>query len=89
MPGTYSFWDLHVAIQDSMGWLDYHLLCFRIARPGMDDVMQIGELSRIRRTQPSKRTNLRHDNRGGQCVVRRLALAPIRAPNLRTRLVSA
>ena len=20
-----SFWDLHVAIQDAMGWLDYHL----------------------------------------------------------------
>ncbi|HEX9756959.1 MAG TPA: plasmid pRiA4b ORF-3 family protein [Nitrospiria bacterium] len=22
---TYTFWDLHVAIQDAMGWLDYHL----------------------------------------------------------------
>jgi len=21
-PSTYSFWDLHVAIQDAMGWLD-------------------------------------------------------------------
>ncbi len=28
VPVTYSFWDLHVAIQDSMGWLDYHLHSF-------------------------------------------------------------
>lgn len=25
VPSSYSFWDMHVAIQDSMGWLDYHL----------------------------------------------------------------
>jgi len=25
VPDSYSFWDLHVAIQDAMGWLDYHL----------------------------------------------------------------
>jgi hypothetical protein len=25
VPETYTFWDLHVAIQDSMGWLDYYL----------------------------------------------------------------
>jgi hypothetical protein len=25
VPETYSFWDLHVAIQDSMGWFDGHL----------------------------------------------------------------
>jgi hypothetical protein len=30
IPLTYSFWDLHVAIQDSMGWLDYHLHEFRV-----------------------------------------------------------
>jgi hypothetical protein len=29
VPVTYSFWDLHVAIQDSMGWLDYHLHLFK------------------------------------------------------------
>ena len=31
VPTTYTFWDLHVAIQDSMGWLDSHLhaFCFR------------------------------------------------------------
>ncbi len=30
VPAAYSFWDLHVAIQDSMGWLDYHLHRFLI-----------------------------------------------------------
>jgi hypothetical protein len=25
VPGDYTFWDLHMAIQDAMGWLDYHL----------------------------------------------------------------
>jgi hypothetical protein len=25
VPETYTFWDLHVAIQDVMGWQDYHL----------------------------------------------------------------
>jgi hypothetical protein len=42
VPGTYSFWDLHVALQDSMGWLDYHLHLFRVSRPGTDDAVQIG-----------------------------------------------
>ena len=30
VPEKYSFWDLHVAIQDAMGWLDYHLHEFRL-----------------------------------------------------------
>lgn len=30
VPAKYSFWDLHVAIQDAMGWLDYHLHAFRL-----------------------------------------------------------
>jgi hypothetical protein len=30
VPSKYDFWDLHVAIQDSMGWLDYHLHQFQI-----------------------------------------------------------
>jgi hypothetical protein len=30
VPENYSFWDLHVAIQDGMGWLDYHLHEFGI-----------------------------------------------------------
>ena len=42
VPGTYSFWDLHVAIQDSMGWLDYHLHLFHVSRPGTGDMVQIG-----------------------------------------------
>lgn len=25
VPSDYTFWDLHVAIQDAMGWFDYHL----------------------------------------------------------------
>ncbi|MCI0622514.1 MAG: plasmid pRiA4b ORF-3 family protein [Acidobacteria bacterium] len=33
VPDTYTFWDLHVAIQDSMGWLDYHLHEFEIPNP--------------------------------------------------------
>lgn len=32
VPSTYSFWDLHVVIQDSMGWLDYHLHEFKFKR---------------------------------------------------------
>lgn len=32
VPETYSFWDLHVAIQDAMGWLDYHLHAFNPRR---------------------------------------------------------
>jgi Plasmid pRiA4b ORF-3-like protein len=42
VPETYSFWDLHVALQDSMGWLDYHLHVFRVAKPGTGEVEQIG-----------------------------------------------
>ncbi len=30
VPESYTFYDLHVAIQDSMGWLDYHLHDFDI-----------------------------------------------------------
>ncbi len=30
VPETYTFWDLHVAIQDAMGWLDCHLHAFRV-----------------------------------------------------------
>lgn len=42
VPGSYSFWDLHVAIQDSMGWLDYHLHLFRIRDPETGEVAEIG-----------------------------------------------
>lgn len=32
VPSKNSFWALHVAIQDSMGWLDCHLHAFRMKR---------------------------------------------------------
>lgn len=34
VPDTYSFYELHVAIQDAMGWQDYHLHEFRVDRGG-------------------------------------------------------
>lgn len=42
VPETYSFWDLHVALQDAMGWLDYHLHLFRVNKPVTGEVVQIG-----------------------------------------------
>ncbi len=33
VPGHYSFWDLHIAIQDAMGWEDRHLHQFKIDDP--------------------------------------------------------
>jgi hypothetical protein len=33
VPGNYTFWDLHVAIQDAMGWEDCHLHQFEILNP--------------------------------------------------------
>ncbi len=42
VPGRYSFWDLHVAIQDSMGWQDYHLHEFRLNDPASGEQVIIG-----------------------------------------------
>lgn len=42
VPAEYSFWDLHVAIQDAMGWLDYHLHAFLVRNPDTGQVDQIG-----------------------------------------------
>ena len=42
VPATYAFWDLHVAIQDAMGWLDYHLHEFRVVDPRPGTTMLIG-----------------------------------------------
>ena len=42
VPAYYTFWDLHVAIQDAMGWLDCHLHLFRISDPGSGVVVDIG-----------------------------------------------
>lgn len=32
VPSDCTFWDLHVAIQDAMGWLDYHLHSWKIVK---------------------------------------------------------
>ena len=42
VPSSYTFWDLHVAIQDAMGWLDYHLHLFRIRNPTNGVRVEIG-----------------------------------------------
>ena len=42
VPESFSFWDLHVAIQDSMGWLDCHLHTFRFGKPRSRDRIEIG-----------------------------------------------
>lgn len=42
VPASYSFWDLHVAIQDAMGWLDYHLHLFSVRNPGTGRIDKIG-----------------------------------------------
>jgi len=40
VPADYSFWDLHVAIQDAMGWTDTHLHAFEVE--GASSVQEIG-----------------------------------------------
>ena len=42
VPAKYSFWDLHVAIQDAMGWLDYHLHAFRFRPKHKRKTINIG-----------------------------------------------
>ena len=42
MPSNYSFWALHVAIQDSMGWTDSHLHLFRFEKPKRKRQIEIG-----------------------------------------------
>ncbi|MFH1233087.1 MAG: plasmid pRiA4b ORF-3 family protein [Patescibacteria group bacterium] len=42
VPETYSFWDLHVAIQDVMPWQDYHLHRFEIVDPRTKMKVEIG-----------------------------------------------
>ena len=39
---TYTFWGLHVAIQDAMGWQDYHLHAFELLDPIMKMKVTIG-----------------------------------------------
>ncbi len=42
VPENYTFWDLHVAIQDSMGWMDNHLHRFEINHPESGQLLEIG-----------------------------------------------
>jgi hypothetical protein len=42
VPETYTFWDLHVAIQDVMQWSDCHLHQFKITDPGIGAKIDIG-----------------------------------------------
>lgn len=42
VPETYTFWDLHVAIQDAMGWTDTHLHRFDMTDPRTGILEEIG-----------------------------------------------
>ena len=42
VPEEYTFWDLHVAIQDAMGWLDYHLHAFILPSSTAAQTVEIG-----------------------------------------------
>jgi hypothetical protein len=42
VPADYNFWELHVAIQDAMGWRDCHLHVFRIRNPKTREEDSIG-----------------------------------------------
>lgn len=42
VPESYTFWDLHVAIQDAVGWCDYHLHEFEMANPSTGSAVRIG-----------------------------------------------
>lgn len=44
IPAKCSFWDLHVAIQDAMGWLDCHLHAFRFRQKYKRKPTEIGIL---------------------------------------------
>ena len=42
VPGCYTFWDLHCAITDVFGWLDYHLHLFEINDPKTNSAEHFG-----------------------------------------------
>jgi prevent-host-death family protein len=42
VPANYTFWDLHVAIQDTMGWFDSHLHEFQVDLPSSGHQERIG-----------------------------------------------
>lgn len=41
IPENYTFWDFHVAIQDAMGWEDYHLHEFELLKPSTGSKVNI------------------------------------------------
>jgi hypothetical protein len=43
VPENYTFWDLHVAIQDAMGWYDCHLHQFEMVDPKQSEQVTIGK----------------------------------------------
>ena len=52
VPETYTFWDLHVAIQDAMGWFDSHLHEFDVSSIGKNQLPigipdEDGEIDRL------------------------------------------
>jgi len=42
VPTDYSFWDLHVAMQDAMGWQDYHLHEFTVLDGRRNTLVRLG-----------------------------------------------
>lgn len=42
VPGHYTFWDLHVAIQDAMGWKDRHLHQFTVDDRMSEERIRLG-----------------------------------------------
>lgn len=42
VPDNYSFWDLHIAIQDAMGWMDCHMHEFEVFNPATRATERIG-----------------------------------------------
>ncbi|MBN2379862.1 plasmid pRiA4b ORF-3 family protein [candidate division WOR-3 bacterium] len=42
IPANSTFWELHVAIQDAMGWNDTHLHEFKVKDPGSGGMHRIG-----------------------------------------------
>ncbi len=56
VPETHTFWDLHVAIQDAMGWFDCHLHQFDLVDPSIGEKVEIGipdeEFEHARETLP-------------------------------------
>lgn len=62
VPENYNFWELHVAIQDAMGWLDYHLHVSdcpkKMAQPRMLSVFQMMNFRQQLQLSPDGRLGL-------------------------------